>query len=67
MRDLNLLFWELQGRELLTRDNAKLDRKFEYIMYMYGLGRLNRKIIGQNFSSSLLIVISFHFHKSVTL
>ena len=63
--DSNLLYWELQGRQSLMRHNAQLDRKFEYIMY--DLGRLNRKFISQNFSSSLLIVISFQFHKSVTL
>ena len=43
MHDSNLLFWELQERQSLItniRDNAQLDRKFEYIMY--DLGRLYR-------------------------
>ena len=52
--DSNLLFWELQGRQSLIRDNARF-------------GKIKSQIHNQNFNSSLLIVISFQFHKSVTL
>ena len=63
--DSNLLFWTLQGRQSLMRDNTQFDRKFEYIMH--DLGRLYRNSLSQSFSSSLLTMMSFQFHNSVTL
>ena len=62
--DSNLLFWKVHGRQSLIRDNTQLDRKFEYIMYDFG--KVISQFIKQNFSSSLLTMISFQFHNSVT-